>query len=199
VRAGEAKVAGVGLVDTLFGRKKLKEASTENLFALSTAQVTLESELGLKPGGKAAVAFKPLSAGDFVRAENDLHELLDVAAQGSGSKVSRKTDDYGFEWIVIEDPDLEDLVTTVHLVTSELQARGFGPQLLASIFRFEGDGKPVYWIYGYKRGAFWPFVPSGKAQERDNATELELKAKLERELPIEPDLSRWFALFDAPV
>ena len=57
---------------------------------------------------------------------------------------------------------------------------------------------PVYWIYGYKRGAFWPFVPTGE-QERDNARELELKAKLEGELPIEPDISRWFGLYGAPV
>jgi len=189
----------VGLLDTLFGRKKLKEASTERLFALSTAQVTLETELGLKPGGKAAVTFKPLSAGDFVRAENDLAELLDVAAESSGSRIRRQEDKFGFQWIVIEDPDLEDLVTTAHLITSELQARGFGPQLLASIFRFDGAKRPVYWIYGYKRGAFWPFIPTGKDQERDNAEELALKAKLERELPIEPDLSRWFGMFDAPV
>ena len=188
----------MGFLDTILGRKKLKEASTENLFALSTAQVTLEMELGLRTGGKAAVTFKPLSAGDFARADEDLGDLLEVAAQSSGSTVSRHSDTYGFQWIVVEDPDLEDLVTTVHLITSELQARGFGPQLLASIFRFEGEGRPVYWIYAYKRGAFYPFVPKG-GQERDNATELELKAKLERELPIEPDLSRWYGMFDAPV
>ena len=57
----------------------------------------------------------------------------------------------------------------------------------------------MYWIYGYKRGAFWPFVPTGKDQERDNAEELELKAKLEKELPIEQDISRWFGMFGAPV
>lgn len=189
----------MGFLDTILGRKKLKEASTENLFALSTAQVTLEMELGLRPGGKAAVTFKPLSAGDFARADEDLGDLLEVAAQSSGSTVTRHNDTYGFQWIVVEDPDLEDLVTTVHLITSELQARGFGPQLLASIFRFEGAKGPVYWIYAYKRGAFYPFVPKGSGQERDNATELELKAKLERELPIEPDLSRWYGMFDAPV
>jgi hypothetical protein len=189
----------VGLGNILFGRKKLKEASTENLFALSTARITLETELGLKSAGSAALCFKPLSAGEFVRAENDMQELLEVAARSSGSRIRRKSDEYGFEWLVIEDPDFEDLVTTVHLVTSELQARGFGPQLLASIFRFEGASHPVYWIYGYKRGAFWPFIPTGKNQERDNAEELELKAKLERELPIEEDLSRWFGMFDAPL
>ena len=57
----------------------------------------------------------------------------------------------------------------------------------------------MYWIYGFKRGAFWPFVPKGDGKERDNAEELELKAKLEQELPIEQDLTRWFAVFDAPV
>jgi hypothetical protein len=189
----------VGFLDVVFGRKRLKEASGDKIFALSTAQVTLNVDLGLKPAGAAAVCFKPLSAGEFVRAENELQELLDVAARDSGSRIRRKSDEYGFEWLIVEDRDFEDLVTTVHLVGSELKARGFGPQLLAAIFRFDGGKHPVYFIYGYKRGAFWPFVPTGEDQERDNAEELELKAKLERELPIEADLSRWFGMFDAPL
>jgi hypothetical protein len=189
----------VGVLDVLFGRKKLKEASDERLFALTTAAVTLQVELGLKTAGSAAVVFKPLSAGEFVRADNEMAELLQAVAQSSGSKVDRKTDDLGFEWLVVRDPDLEDLVTTSHLIGSELKARGFGPQLLAAAFRFDGGKHPVYWIYGYKRGAWWPFVPTGNGQERDNATELELKAKLEKELPVEQDLTRWLALFDAPL
>ena len=189
----------MGLLDVLFGRKKLKEAREEKLFALPSAAVTMDVELGLKPGDKAAVVFKPLSAGDFVRAENELQELLDVAAQETGSRVRRKSDEMGYEWMIVEDPDFEDLVTTVHMVGSELKARGFGGQLLAALFPFDQKGRPVYWIYGYKRGAFWPFVPGEKERERDNAEELELKAKLEKELPVEQDLSRWFALFDAPV
>ena len=193
----------MGLLDTLFGRKKLKEAVGEKLFALSTARVTLEAEIGLRPGGGAAVVFKPMSASEFVRAENELQALLEAVAASSGSRLRRKSDEYGFEWLVLEDPELEDLVTTVHLVASELTARGFGPRLLAAIFKFEDERRqPVFWIYGFKRGAFWPFVPAGEGQERqerDNAKELELKAKLERELPIEPDLTRWFARFDAPL
>ena len=189
----------MGLADVLFGRKRLKEAQGERLFALSTASVTLEHELGLRPAGRAAVVFKPLSSGDFVRTENDLQELLDIAARDTASRVSRKEDEYGYNWVVVEDPDLDDLVATVHLVGSELKARGFGPQLLAAVVRFDGYKHPVHFVYGYKRGAFWPFVPSGDDKSRDNAKELELKAKLEGELPIEQDLSRWFALFDAPV
>ena len=191
----------MGLRDVLFGRKKLKDPARERLFAISTARITLETELDLKPAGAAGVCFKPLSAGEFVRAENDLQQLLDGVASQSGSKVERHTDEMGFEWLVVRDGDFEDLVATVHLVAQELQDRGFGPQLLAAMFPFEGTFKEgrAYWIYGFKRGTFWPFVPTGKDQERDNAEELELKAKLEQELPIEPDLTRWFGVFNAPL
>ena len=71
--------------------------------------------------------------------------------------------------------------------------------MLAAAFRFEGGNHPVYFVYGYKRGAFWPFVPTGEDKKRDNAEELELKAKLDGELPIEQDLTAWFGLFDAPI
>jgi PspAB-like protein len=191
----------LGLANVLFGRKKLKDPARERLFAISTARITLQTELDLKPTGSAGVCFKPLSAGEFVRAENELQQLLDAVANESGSKVERRSDEFGFEWLLVRDQDFEDLVATVHLVASELEARGFGPQLLAAVFPFEGGfkEKKVYWIYGFKRGAFWPFVPTGEQQERDNAEELELKAKLEHELPIEQDLSRWFGVFDAPV
>jgi hypothetical protein len=189
----------VGLGDVLFGRKKLKEPAADRLFAISTAAVTLDVDCGLKPAGVGAVIFKPLSAGEFTQADKDIEELLASVAKESDSKLERKQDAFGFEWIVIHDPDLEDQVTAVHAVASELQARGFGGQLLAAAFRFDGGAKPAYWIYGFKTGTFWPFVPTGAKQQRDNARELELKAKLEKELPVEQDLSRWLALYDAPI
>jgi hypothetical protein len=193
----------VALTDILFGRKRLKGAKLEKLFALSTARITLEVELGLKPAGVAAVVFKPLSAGEFARAEQEIDELLGVAAQSSGAEVRRRQDSFGYQWLVVKDRDFEDLVTSVHLVSSELKARGFGEQLLAALFAFEGRGRDregtTYLIYGYKRGAFWPFIPTGQEQERDNAEELRLKNELEGELPIEPDLTRWLGLFDAPL
>ncbi len=189
----------MGLGNILFGRKKLAPPKLDQLFALSSSHVTLEVELGLRSAGVAAVVFKPLSAGEFARAEAEVDELLGVAAQSSGSEVQRRSDTYGFQWLVVRDPDFEDLVTAVHLVSSELEAHGFGEQLLAAIFRFEGRGRPTHLVYGYKRGTFWPFIPTGEAQTRDNAEELRLKTQLDRELPIEEDLSRWFGMWGAPV
>ena len=182
----------------MFGRKKLAEPKEDKVFALTTAAVTLQTELGLKTAGVAAVAFKPQSSGEFRSAFDDVDKLIEAVAQSCGSTVDRKSDEYGFDWMIVHDPDLEDLVTTVHALAGEMTAQGFGAQLLAAPFRFEGGENPVYWIYGFKRGAFWPFVPIGD-QKRDNALELELKAKLEGELPVEQDLTRWLALFDAPI
>jgi len=188
----------MGLLDPLFGKKRLKGATLDRLFALSSSVVTMTAELGLEPAGVAAVVFKPLSAGEFVRAENEIQELLDVAARDSGSKIQRTEDTYGYEWLVIRDSDIEDLVTSTHLVSSELRDRGFDEQLLAAVFLFKGGSHPVYLIYGYKRGTFWPFIPTGNEQERDNAEELRIKSELEKELPFEQDLTRWFGLFNAP-
>ncbi len=189
----------MGLGDIVFGRKKLRRANLDRLFALSTAYVHLQSALGLKTAGVSAVVFKPLSAADFSRAEQEIDELLAVATRDSGSEVRRRQDALGYQWVVVRDPDFEDLVTTVHLVSSELQARGFGEQLLGAVFRFEGGGRETNLVYGYKRGTFWPFIPTGEGQTRDNAEELRLKNELEGELPIEPDLTRWLALYDAPL
>jgi len=189
----------MGLRDVLLGKKKLAGPARERLFALTTAAVTMDTELRLRTAGAAGVCFKPLSAGDFVRAENDLQELLDRVAVDSGSKLERREDSFGYTWFVVRDKELEDQVTTIHAVSSGLEEAGFGAQLLAAVFKFEGGREPVFWVYSFKRGTFWPFVPTGEGQERNNAEELELKAKLEPELPIEQDLSRWFAVFDAPL
>ena len=189
----------MGLGDILFGRKKLKAPARDRLFAITTSPVTLDVQCGLKPAGAGAVVFKPLSAGEFAQVERDVEELLQGVAASSGSTLDRKKDSFGFEWIVVHDPDLEDQVTGVYAVSRELSDRGFGGQLLAAAFRFDGGERPVYWIYGFKSGTFWPFAPTGSGQDRDNARELQLKAQLEKELPVEPDLSKWFGLFDAPI
>jgi hypothetical protein len=189
----------LGVRDVLFGRKKLAKPARERLFALTTAAVTLDVDFGLKTDGVGGLCYKPVSAGEFARVESDIEQLLDSIAAESGSKLQRRDDSFGYSWVIVRDPELEDQVTSVHAVAQGLEEQGFGEQLLAAVFKFSGGKHPVYWVYGYKRGTFWPFVPTGKDQERDNAEELELKAKLDGELPIEPDLSRWFGLFDAPL
>ena len=127
----------MGLRDILSGRAKLKEPAGERLFALTTAAVTLDVECGLKPAGAGAVVFKPLSAGEFTQVDQDVEQLLEGVASGFGSKLDRKKDTYGFEWVIVRDPELEDQVTAVYGLANGLTEQGFGEQLLAAAFKFD--------------------------------------------------------------
>ena len=42
-------------------------------------------------------------------------------------------------------------------------------------------------------------MPAPGAQQRDSERELRLKAQISSELPIEPELERWFPLWGIPV
>lgn len=112
---------------------------------------------------------------------------------------TRQTDQYGYEWIVLQADGLEDLVNRVHVVNASLEDKGYGPQLLCSVFGLAGsDGRRCYLVYLYKRGTFYPFAPTG-AENRDNELELKLRSVVGEQLPMESDLSRWFPLWGLPV
>jgi hypothetical protein len=188
----------VGLLDSILGRTKVKQPARDRLFAMSTAYVTLETSLGLKHRNAAGIVFQPLATADFEGIVKDTDELLRSAAQDTGTTVESKDDEYGYHWIILRDSDFEDLVVSLNVVSSSLEGGGYGDRLLCAVFSFESSGKPLYFIYNFKRGAYYPFVPTG-AKARDNEHELRLKAQIGGELPIEPELERWFPLWEIPL
>lgn len=188
----------MGLLDVLRGQRAPKRADLDNLFALGSAAITLEAGLGLRTTGRAGVCFRRIEAGAFERLVRETEELLAATSADSGTTVSRHEDSFGFSWVVIADPDLEDLVTTTHVVSRSLEEQGFSEQLLCAVFGFDGEPGPVELVYGYKRGTFYPFAPR-EAQRRDNALELRLRSAVGAELPVEPELERWYPVWDAPV
>jgi hypothetical protein len=131
-------------------------------------------------------------------------------------------DKFGYRWIIVEASTVDDLATRVHMVHSSLQDAGWSTQLLCSVFGFApgpaqaSDGtddmgapdasgagsdtitRPLYLVYLAKQGTFYPFAPTG-AEQRDSELELRLKGMLAEDLPIEPDLTRWFPIWDLPI
>ncbi len=191
----------MGFLDVLRGKRQLKQpVPTDRLFAMSTAQVTMELELELTSAGKAGIVFQPLATADFEGIVRDMEEVVRGAGSDTGTAIEVTDDAFGYRWMVLVDPDFEDLVVGLNAVSTALEAGGYGDRILCAVFAFrDGAGKPVYWIYNYKRGAFYPFVPASGEQQRDNERELRLKAQIGNELPIEAELERWFPLWDAPV
>jgi hypothetical protein len=191
----------MGFLDVIRGKRQIKQAApTDRVFAMTTAQITLEMQLGLKSTGKAAICFQPLATPDFEQIVRDMEEVVRSSGSDTGTTVDVSDDDFGYRWFVLADPDFEDLVVGINAVSTALEGGGYGDRLLAAVFPFRDEaGKAVNWIYNYKRGHFYPFVPARGAQQRDSEHELRLKAQIGGELPIEPELERWFPLWGVPV
>lgn len=190
----------MGFLDVITGRRKLTGPAPDRLFAITTANVTFATNLGLTPSGAAAIVFQSLSSADFRSIVTDAEELVRAAAKDSGATVSSEEDDYNFRWLVVRGPDFDELVVALNAVSGSLETGGYGDRLLCAVFAFADDrARRVYWIYNYKRGFFYPFVPAGGEQARDNERELVLQAQIGSELPVEPELNRWFALWGIPV
>jgi hypothetical protein len=210
----------MGLLDTILGRSKPVPSNLDDLFALPSASITLQSAAGMSCSGHAGVCFKPPSGQGIVEMQDEVGKLLSM---DGGAGFEKTEDSYGYQWLVVDDPDIEALVTQVHLVNSSLADAGWGPQLLCSVFGLAtlpgqadtsggaddesvaptvGPGKVLdssaYLVYLFKRGTFYPFVPKGKEQ-RDTEEEFRLRSLVTDDLKIEGDLDRWFPLWDLPV
>ncbi|HEX8207926.1 MAG TPA: hypothetical protein VF587_17815 [Solirubrobacteraceae bacterium] len=191
----------MGFLDSLLGRSRTpKPAKKDRLFAMSTAYVTLDTAHGMTNGGKAGLVFQAEATSDFARIVADAEEVLRATGEETGTQVEVSDDKFGYRWVVVSDPDVEDLVVGLSAIKDSLDVGGYGARILAAVFKFTREGgRDAYFIYNVKRGLWYPFVPGEGEQVRDNEAELRLKAQLGGELPMEPELERWFPLWGVPL
>lgn len=186
----------MGLWDALRGRTTPTQANLDSLFLVPSAGIALETAAGIMPTGQGAVCYRAAEGSAFAQTQDDIVELLRADGQGPEVEISR--DDFGFTWLVTRNPDLSALCTDLHAVNTSLEAQGFGPSLLCSIVPFaDASGRRVALVYLYKQGTFYPFAPMD-GDRRDNLLEIQVRDLLTGELPMEPDLQRWLALWGAP-
>src|SRR3954470_2426361 len=191
----------MGLLDTILGRSKPGKPDLGELFALPSPAITLQAGMNLRPTGVGSVCVKPAEGGGFAGLRAQIDELLATDTD----KYAETTDSFGFSWITrTGDPsDLQDLVADLHGINASLADAAFGAALLCPLVVFTsnpggGDaGPPVGLVYLYKRGTWYPFVPTGK-EHCDNGRELHVREVLGSDLKIEPELDRWFPVWGAP-
>lgn len=189
----------MGFMDAVLGRRKPARPNLDSLFALPSAAITVQAALDFVPTGRASVAFRAPEGRAFADVESEVTALLDA---DGGPPVAVEQDAFGFDWVVIrtEPVDVATAVTDAHAVNTSLVDAGFGPQLLCSLVSFEGpESRPLALVYLFKAGSFYPFAPiPGSDEQRDNVLEMQVRDLLAGELPMEKDLSRWFAVWNAP-
>jgi hypothetical protein len=194
----------MGLLDALTGRHTVKGPAPDRLFAITTAYVTLESAHQVEPTGTAAIVFQALATSEFEATLRDMEEVVTATGGDSGTRVATQDDSFGYRWMVLRNPDgapsVEDLAVGINAVSSSIETAGHGERLLCAVFSFvDSQQRRIYFIYNYKRGFWYPFVPAAGEQQRDTERELQIKAQMSSELPMEPELERWFPLWGIPI
>jgi len=193
----------MGFFDALFGRQKPTPVGPERLFAMSTAQLALVTEQNLTTTGTAAICFKKIASGPFAALQTELGQLLDLTGKDDALTVKPYQDDMGYDWFIFTGANFQALVTTLHVASQTLIEKGYDSQLLFAIFPFtRPSGAKMYWMYNYKRGFFYPFVPSkdthDRMRQRDNPEEMRLATAIGKELPVEQEFERWYPAWDLP-
>src|ERR1700749_1273739 len=159
----------MGFLDALLGKRKVKGPAPDRLFAITTAAVALETGPGIGTRGSAAIVFQPLATGDFAQIVTEMEEVVRGTGEETGTTLETSDDSYGYRWMVLRDDDIEDLAVGVNAVSDALNLGGSGHRALCAVSPFQqADGQAVYFIYNYKRGTWYPFVPAGGEQQRSN-------------------------------
>jgi hypothetical protein len=186
----------VSFFDALFGRTRLKKPQFDALFRLTVAAAELESH-GVPLDGKAGLCCRPSEEQAFQDALGQAQDVVRLYAQEHGLDMETPVDAEGYHWFVLSGtPD--DVVTGLHAAADTLEGQGYGGALLAALFRLKDRGGITYLVYNYKRANYYPFRPTA-GKDRDEAREIQLQAMLGRTLPIEPDLARWYPLWENPL
>jgi hypothetical protein len=171
-----------------------RDADPEDLFGMSTAYITMATELDYGSTGDAALCFSGVDSTDFADAVREVEDILAAGSEETGTDFDLREDDHGYQWVVLHDDDPEDLVTSLHFAADTFIERDYGSRLLAAVFGFANDDRTAYWIYSFRRGAYYPFVPRD-GQERDDALEFKLESNLDGELDLEGDKQYWYPLW----
>ena len=185
----------MGFWETLTGRRKPVAAKLDALFALPQAAITLQTASNFTMTGRGGVCFRGAEGPAFAQTVSDVVELLD---NDDDPDVEQHTDSFGYTWLVAQQESMSDLVTDLHAVNTSLEMQGFSDALLCSTVSFrDPSGRRLALVYLYKQGTFYPFAPTGP-QQRDNLLEVQIRELLKDEIPVEQEMSRWMALWDAP-
>lgn len=176
-----------------------QQSQQDRLLALASARSTLEGVHRLRPTGRAGVCARPLSSDAFNAFLKDLPRLLG----GWGSTPRVLADSYGAHWVVLQEADFTSLLKEVQRTAQAFRERGFGDQLLVAVLPFRTESafsevrKTVLWIYHFRRGTFYPFIPL-PGEKRDMAEEIAIADKMKEHLPIEGALEAWYPLWGIP-
>ena len=188
------------IFDAIFGKAKLPSSKGDNLIDMSSAAITLQTDLNMTSLERGAVCLKPMEGEKYERKVEEVIEGLSfMGTEKTENQPEKVVDEYGYTWLIFHEQNFDDLVVMVYEAGQAFIEQGLGKGLLCAVFPFKTDKGRCYWVYLYKRDSFYPFVPREGDKRRDSNEELRLATLMKEELHIEEDTGRWYPLWDLPL
>ena len=181
------------------GENRKVDTYTDSISSLSSAYISLKNKLNLKSTGRSAICIKNANYKLFTDMVEEINRFLDARRLDFELVYRTVIDQYNCLWFIIVGKTLEDVLAATISVSDTIELRGFSDELLVCVFDFNDDDLVQYLIYSYKLHKFYPFVPTGKQQnKRDHGQELKIMAAVGNEIPFESDMSNWYPIWDVP-
>ncbi len=192
-------------------KNKESGIDSEAIFSLSSATITLETKLGLKPTGRCALTIKSTSGMYFKEMKEEIQRFLAISKPDLQFDYRTVVDSYGYLWLIFAGRSIEDALAAITAVVDTIQEKGFSSQILASIFEFQqvpelerssekNNYRGIrYLVYNYKSNKFYPFVPFFGERSRNTEDEMRIMATLQKEISFEKDMGMWYPLWDLPL
>lgn len=175
------------------------------------AESRLQAKGEIAPARRAGVIYRHSDDIEFLAdIESQLKTVLHTGEGATKTSFDVRDDEQGMRWVVLEDGNFSDLVSSTYTVGNAMGANEAAGNLLAAVFELYFTGmvsddtyrtaSRTYWIYRYDRKAFYPFVPTGDEEgERDRPAETQLATLIRKEgMAIERSMEEWLGLWGIP-
>ncbi len=173
------------------------------------AESQLRARKEVTPSRRAGLLFRPADIPFLNTLETDLRGILNEGDTGTKTSFQIEDDEHGTRWVILEDGNFSDLVSSTYTVGNAMVQNGAADQRIAAVFEFYraavgtggGDwaaGSNGYWIYRYDRQKFYPFVPE-EASERNRPAEMQISQMMRRAgVAVDKALEEWRPIWGIP-
>ena len=163
---------------------------------------------------QSGIIFSPDDSNPFLaNLSSNLDDILYFGPGATKTAVEMKDDEYGMRWVVLNDGDFEDLLSSTYTVANAIRHNGGDGNLLAATFHLDlassllgnlaSSSGPIieaYIIYRFDRNRYYPFIQDADSDGgRDAATEAGLASAMRSHgLNLEGERRHWLGLWGIP-